>query len=378
MTLKAPRNLITVAALAALAGCQSGPHWAFWKHDSAPDSAAVARSAAQSTPQPVAIAGLTSAAPPSSANLAAAKVPGANSLAAGTPALPPSMSIPVTSSTTLANAPQAVYPNAANTLADRLTSAPSATTRASTTALPPSALPPLPPTSPLAAASPPPAAGPYDPKGYKPGAALASSGMDGSGDSSDADRYGMGSASHYSASPPANLPQSPATLPSNRYSAVPGATSPAATAPAPAFATAPAPSNQMPAQSPAPVSDRYGMSSTLPSSASMNPTTPVSPATIAPTANAPYVSTMAVTPTATPVANPTPAVRTTAAVGGYRPGGTSSYTAGAQVAPLEVATRPAPPTSTLPATAPVPAIGGGSEPWTPPAPSTMPTGTRTY
>ena len=38
MTLKAVSKLITIATLAALTGCQSGPRWAFWKHDSAPDS----------------------------------------------------------------------------------------------------------------------------------------------------------------------------------------------------------------------------------------------------------------------------------------------------------------------------------------------------
>src|SRR4051812_1994854 len=178
MTLKAVGKLFTISALAALSGCQSGPHgWAFWKHDSAPDASAVARSAeptlpsAQSSPQPVAVAGLTPAAPPSSANLAAANSPAAASVAAGTPAVPPSMSIPVTSSATVANAPQAVYPNTANSLADKLTSAPSATTRAATTALPTSSLPALPSTSPtshqLAAASPP-ATGPYDPNAYKP------------------------------------------------------------------------------------------------------------------------------------------------------------------------------------------------------------------
>ena len=56
------------------AGCQSGPRFAWWKHDKAPDdTSAVARSAttptlpsAQATPQAVAVAGLTPAAPPSS------------------------------------------------------------------------------------------------------------------------------------------------------------------------------------------------------------------------------------------------------------------------------------------------------------------------
>ena len=323
MTRNPVSKLITIATLAALAGCQSGPRWAFWKHDSAPDASAVARSAeptlpsAQSTPQPVAIAGLTPAAPPSSANLAAANSPAATSAVAGTPALPPSMSIPVTSSATLANAPQAAYPNAANSLADKLTSAPNATTKASTTAT----------AHPLAAASTPPATGPYDPKAYKPTSALASGGMDATGDASDADRYGMSSASSYAASTPSSVPQSPANLPSNRYSAAPGSVNPTTAAPASSYAAAPAPSNQLPAQTTAPMTDRYGMPSTLPSSASMNPTTPVAPVTGAPIASPSFASTTPTTPTAPPAANPTPAVRTTASAGTYlelftdRPGG---------------------------------------------------------
>jgi hypothetical protein len=387
MTLKAVGKLFTISAMAALSGCQSAPHsWAFWKHDSAPDASAVARTAeptlpsAQSKPQPVAIAGLTPAAPPSSANLAAAKAPGMTSPVAGTPAFPPSMSIPVTSSATLGGAPPTAYPNAANSLADRLTSAPNAATKASTTAVSTSSLPPLPPTSPLVAASSPPAAGPYDPKAYKPNTALASAGADGTGDAGEVDRYGLGTASRYSASTPPSMPQSTASLPTNNYSAAPGAMSPraTATAPAPAYAAAPAPNSQLPAQSPAPIADRYGMSSTLPSSASMNPTTPASPATVAPTATPSYASAAPATPITTPVAIPTPAVRTTASVGTYRPGGTSSYSSSTPTAPIEVASRPAAPLSTTPPITPIGAPGAGSEPWTPPAPSALSPATRTY
>jgi hypothetical protein len=83
-------------------------------------------------------------------------------------------------------------------------------------------------------------------------------------------------------------------------------------------------------------------------------------------------------PPATTGANPAPGVRTTAAAGTYRPGGTSSYTLGATAAPIEVASRPSPPTSTRPATTPSTTPAVGSEPWSPPAPSAMPAGTRTY
>jgi hypothetical protein len=90
------------------------------------------------------------------------------------------------------------------------------------------------------------------------------------------------------------------------------------------------------------------------------------PAISNPMTSAPLASTVPVTPVGTAA----PAVRATAAVGAYRPGGTSSYTPGPQASPLEVATRPAPPSSTLPAATPITTPGAGSEPWAPPAPST--------
>src|SRR3954452_2371907 len=171
MTQNAVGKLITIVALAALSGCQSGPQrWAWWKHGAAPDASAVARTAeptlpsAQSSPQAVAVAGLTPAAPPSSTNLAATSSPAVGSGVAGLPSLPPSVSIPVTSAATLAGAPPTAYPNAANALADKLTSAPSATTKATTTALPSASLPTIgtaaATSAPFAGASAPPPAGP--------------------------------------------------------------------------------------------------------------------------------------------------------------------------------------------------------------------------
>ncbi len=162
-------TLIVVSAI--LTGCQSGPRWAWWKHDTAPDSSAVARSAepqlpsAQSTPQAVAAAGLTPAAPPSSANLAAA----------GASPSPQNISIPVTSSATVANAPAASY-SPANMLADKLTAAPNATAGSANITTPAN----INSGSPLAAQSQQPFAaavppgGPYDPKAYKPAASRAS------------------------------------------------------------------------------------------------------------------------------------------------------------------------------------------------------------
>jgi hypothetical protein len=374
MNLKAVRKWTTIAALAALSGCQSGPRWAWWKHDSAPDSSAVARSAApalpsaQTTPQAVAVAGLTPGAPPSSANLAAANPP-----AVGATAVPPSMSIPVTSSATVANAPQAAYPNAANALADKLTSSPNAMSKSATGALPTASLPTSPPGSvtsqPLTAASTPPS-GPYDPKAYKPGSAVASSGLDPAGDtSSDVDRYGMSSAARSPLSTPLTASQPAATAPENHYGAMPSTTAPVAPAP-----TAMMPSSPL-AQSPAGMSDRYGNPTTSPAPTNMMPTTPLPVAPSAPTTTA----SMSASPLSTPAAYPTPAVRSTASAAQYRPGGTSSYSAGATTPPVEIASRPSPVSSTTkPAVTPGVTPGAGSEPWTPSAPSAIPTATRTY
>src|SRR6476620_2731637 len=128
MRSKAVQLSVVVVVATALAGCQSGPRWAWWKHDAAPDASATARTAepvlpsSQAKPQAVAVSGVTPTAPPSSANLAAA----------GTPTTPPSVSIPVTSSNTLAAAPSASY-SPGNALADKITASNTAA-KAGTTA----------------------------------------------------------------------------------------------------------------------------------------------------------------------------------------------------------------------------------------------------
>src|SRR6476646_7969174 len=45
MRLKAAQLSVVVVVATALAGCQSGPRWAWWKHDAAPDASATARTA---------------------------------------------------------------------------------------------------------------------------------------------------------------------------------------------------------------------------------------------------------------------------------------------------------------------------------------------
>ena len=209
MTPNAVRSSLTVVTLLALAGCQSGPKWAFWKNDAVPDASAVARSAepklpsSQSTPTPVAIAGLTPAASPSSTNLAAA----------GTPAAPGA----------LPNSP-------ANALADKLTAPKAVAPAAVAAAAPPAGA----SVSSLTASPAAPAAGPYDPKGYKPATTLASVGTGAAAGAGEVDRYGMSSAtpSPYQASAPAAIStSSPAPAGGDRYGAASAPATPIADAP---------------------------------------------------------------------------------------------------------------------------------------------------
>jgi hypothetical protein len=341
-------SLALITIVAVVAGCQTAPRFAWWKHDKAPDdSSAVARSAspsgnpalpsAQTKPEAVAVAGLTPAAPPSSTNLAAAGSPAgaaAGALASKTPSATaplaahsnptaPSVPIPVTSST-LANAPVATYPTE-NGLAEKLVGTPSAKSAAA-----------------VPSATGVPAGGPYDPNGYKPSASLAARNPNST--SGGADRYGVSTSAPSAAM--AALPNSPPPLasdPADRYGSSPnplraGAT-PAATALADPAAIA---------------ADR-----------SSNPTLPMLP-------NQPAVAASA--------AATASQVRLASAPGGYRPGRTSSYTGGSATPAVEVASRPSPPSATTPATpSATGANSAASQPWTPPAPSTTPpTGTRTY
>jgi hypothetical protein len=108
------------------------------------------------------------------------------------------------------------------------------------------------------------------------------------------------------------------------------------------------------------------------------PTTPIA---------APLQSPIATTPATTPAVSATAGAQVAAAAGQYRPGGTSNYTSGAAMRPLEVASRPAPAASSVApsvvapssaAPAQTPAFGGDSSaPWTPPAGPIAPA-TRTY
>src|SRR4051812_7155990 len=131
MTRKPIQMLMVAATMAAFAGCQSGPSWAWWKHDKAADASAIAKSnepalpSAQSSPQAVAVAGLTPAAPPSSTNLAATT---------GEAAAAPNLSLPGTFPAAASN-PQIPPYSPANSLADKLTSSPNITSKPAAAAL---------------------------------------------------------------------------------------------------------------------------------------------------------------------------------------------------------------------------------------------------
>ena len=348
MKRRAIRSLTLVAALAmaAVTGCQSAPRFAWWKHEKAPDDASVvARSAtpalpsAQSTPQPVAVAGLTPAAPPSSTNLAATagSTPAGTTGAtvASTAAAPwaPPVSIPVTSPSTLATAPTA-DDSAQNALADKLVSTPSTMSPATSANVGAIA-----------------AAGPYDPNAYKPMAASVSPNPD-HGNADNADRYAAGPAGPSTAYTVANSQPLASTPADDRYG------SPRSSAAPPAMP------GTTPLTDPSAVAvDRYS-----------NPTLPTLPEKTAQFAISP-----------TPGANASAASTTTAgastvklasAPGQYRPGRTSTYMNASTTSPIEVASRPTPPAATN-ATVP-PAAGGVSQPWAPSTPATPTTGTRTY
>ncbi len=359
MRVKTIRILALISALAAFPGCQTGPRWAWWKHDTPPDSSVVARSAqpvlpsSQSTPQAVAVAGLTPAVPPSSANLAAA----------GATKSPPNIAFPMTSSATVANAPLANYP-AGNSLADKLTSAPNATAKAANIALPSTAAPMTPaaamPSQPLAAI---PAAGPYDPKAYKPASSLASAGVEAAGSASaPSDRYGLSSADHLSTSPPTGAMAPVTSAAGDRYGNAFATTTPARV------------SNQpLAEQTAATTHDRYGNPAVPPVAGQSTPV-PLSPASSATAAIAPP----AALPVAKPIADSTAGIQLTSSHGQYRPGGTSNYTNSASARPIEVATRPSPTTIMQPALGQGSMPSTASEPWTPPTPPAAAPSTRTY
>lgn len=351
------------AALAVAVGCQSGPRFAWFKREKAPeDSSAVARSAkpalpsTQSTPQPAAVAGLTPAASPSSTNLAAAGTPttgvlgalGATAAPAGTTAVaPPPATVPVPPSTAIATAPTTKFPSDSG-LADKLVSTPKSTATAAPMAgATATAIAASTPTTPSMVA-----AGPYDPSAYKPATINPSDVA--SGNSDTADRYAMNTTSGGATSPSivTTAPTSLASDPADRYGSI------AAVTPAPVPAGPPI-------TDPAAVAaDRYA-----------NPPIPTLPTAPATTQSAAVPSTSA--PVGVAPATPTTGVRLAYAPGQYRPGGTSTYVTTSAIVPVEIASRPAPPSPPAATAAPAPA-SMPSQPWTPPTTTLPATGTRTY
>jgi hypothetical protein len=315
MSSRINRAGLVALAIFALVGCQSGPRWAWWKHDTSPENASLVARAApmlpstQSVPLSATAAATPAAtAPPSANSIAGAMPPSANSLAAagiGPASIPIPSTSPASMGGPLSGAPNA-YPSAALSGMSTATSPmpPSATMAASTLA--PS------PTSAMGA-------GPYDPNGYRPASATTAASAAAvpiSVSAPDTDRYGV-------------MPPSSGAEP-DRYTMVPDAPLTAGARPNANMSAGEhygnaigAPSAGPPAAAPvatAPISaggepDRYGMTP-----AASQPAAALS----APSSAAP--------PAAATVCISSPA-------GQYRPGGTTTY-AGLPASGVEIASRP--------------------------------------
>jgi hypothetical protein len=296
---------------------------------------------------------LQPAAPPSSANLAAA---GTQSSAG--------IQIPVTSPETIANAPLANYPTidasaGAKTITPGSVLAASGATASSplatnpTTTLPSASMPGQLATATIPAS---PTSAPYDPNGYRPPAAMSplpASVAEASPPS--VDRYQIASADRYGTSPATS-----AAVAAEPTRSIENTTTTAPTTPSQA------------------TGDRYGLglgaSTANPpvnSPASQPSTEPYAPAAMATTAAPPPVSAAPAAP------NSAASVQLATPPGQYRPGGTSSYVGSAPKQTIEVATRPAAPAANAsPAQTTTPV--DSSVPWTPPATQAPSQGTRTY
>lgn len=302
------RCLMFALTVIGLAGCQSGPRWAWWKRDQAPaDSSAIAGAAvppvlpsSQATPTAVAGTGIQPATPPSSANLAAAGSTAAPSTPLG--AAGGSAAYPTTGTPALAS--------------------PASLTTASATMAPTA----------VAGASVPPT-GPYDPNAYRM-AAAAGPASAAQAASDAADRYGTAAAAPND----------------NRYGS--------AIATAPTDASSYGTPTSIPSTTPTAASaDRYGImpvTGGAPGAGTSSAAAP--PAAAAGVAQSPSRYDMT-PPAASEPPGQYPGTQVAASAGQYRPGGTSNYEGPGSH--IEVATRPttpaAPPTggtATPPATYP--------------------------
>lgn len=358
MSLKPVRRMLVLAIVVGAIGCQSGPRWAWWKRDAAPDDASViARTAApplpstQTTATDVPAPGVV-ATPPSSANLAAA------SAAPATTSPSPTASS-VASSTNLASSSGGGYPSATTaTTGAPYTSSPGASSAINT---PPTAITSAPATagSGAMASARASAAGPYDPNAYQP---LASTAPSATGET--VDRYGLTSPSAHGGGPFAAAPFSAAdaTNPTvasqastpDRYGVAPPVDSASSSTgtgmPSSAYASTIEPSSSTAgaANPPAgvdryglPTSGRYGQPEPMaatPSGASSSTTTGAIAGSVPP------VNTSSTVPSTT--------VKLTSGVGQYRPGGTSSYVANSPNTRVDVASRGEATTPVTPGTAP--------------------------
>jgi hypothetical protein len=332
--------VIGCVVTAGLAGCQSASRWAWWKNqdDSASTVAQASAPALPSegaTPQVVDVPGLEPASSPSAANLAAAQSP-SNS---------PSVSLPASSASTIANAPLANYPPGG--MPTSAGSANSASLTASETTTASSEIASVPPS------------GPYDPYGYKANGSYAAAattayepptGNPLRNSAPTADPYAMPVASttpavdpqYAAATSPASADTTTPTI--DKYALPPNvaqvSTNSNPTSPAPAYPSRSSPEAAF-ANSPAPGSSQTAS------------------AAEASTSGATSANAVEVTPGTTATVQLPPA-------GKYRPGGTSDYSMATESQHIEVAALPATPQATAPA--------GASDPWSPPASTTPATG----
>jgi hypothetical protein len=349
---------LVVVAICMLVGCQSGPRWAFWRHDTPENSSLVAKSTApvlpssQSVPQSVTATNAPATAPPSTNTIVGATPPSANSMAAALGTTPASIAIPQTPPAATAGMAALTPPPSPSAA----TAFPNVTPYGGTAATKSTPASPIAASTPSAMASPiATAGGPYDPNAYKPASATsaASSPSDplASDGSSDADRYGMMTPPTNSSEPDryTMVPDAPLTagappnsnMSNDRYSASSMASPPAATTPVASAPVAAAPAD----------AERYGSGPATTASAAQATNSIASPAAAAPSTAA--------------------TVRIAAPAGQYRPGGTSTFT-GLPASGVEIASRPA----TGPAAPATPAAIGASA-----IPSGSPgidAGTKTY
>lgn len=315
-------SMVVALTVACLAGCQSGPQWAWWKRDKAPvETSVAARTAApalpssQAAPKAVAGTGIEAATPPSTANLAGATAPA------------PTVATPAGKYPTTSAAP--TYPLVSTSAAGSATIPGGAVAAgAAPTATPSGAVA---------------KAGPYDPNSYRPTASPVSPSTPAAGGTA-----------------PSRYADSFSGAADNRYGPLPA--SPAVTPITAAEATTPGSAMSNPGPVSAASDNRYSTSSTV-DSAPRYSSLPTEGTPQRYGATTDLGAAIVATPGSTPAGE---TVQITSPAGQYRPGGTSNYTSGPAADHVEIATRPSNPASAMSA-------AGTTDPFPAPPASISPT-----